>query len=143
MPTIGQEQSPPKLAVPQPSTLAKANARHKVELRNGLQTIVVAEGDTYESLSKELKKKDWELYTYNDFEKGRQPRPNEILYLQHKHKKADKKHLKHVAEDGDTMHYISQRYGLKLKPLLRRNRMNRGEEPSAGQVVYLRNKRPR
>jgi hypothetical protein len=142
MASIGQEPAPKKLK-PQSPPLAKANARHKIEMRNGLRTIVVAEGDTYQSLTKELGMKDWEIYTYNDFAKGRQPRPNEILYLSSKYKKAGKNHKQHVAEDGDTMHYIAQRYALKLNPLLKRNRMKMGDEPAAGQIVYLRNKRPR
>jgi len=112
-------------------------------MRNGLRTVVVTEGDTYESLSKELSLKDWELYTYNDFAKGRQPRVNEIMYLSSKHKKGNKQHKQHVTENGDTMHYISQRYALKLKPLLKRNRMKSGEEPVSGQVIYLRNKKTR
>lgn len=116
---------------------------NQVEMRNGLRTIVVGEGDTYESITKRFKLKDWQLYTYNDFAKGRQPRQNEILYLEAKHRKASLLHTKHVAEDGDTMHYIAQRYGIKLKPLLRRNRMREGEEPAAGQIVYLHHKRPR
>jgi LysM repeat protein len=121
----------------------KKNATHKIEMRNGLRTIVVLEGDTYQSLTKFLKLKDWELYTYNDFGKGRQPRPNEILYIQQKYKKASKLHKQHVTENGDTMHYIAQRYGLRLKQLLQRNRMDAGDEPAEGQIVYLRNKRPR
>jgi len=132
-----------KPAKPASSSLVKANASRKIEMRNGLRTIVVAEGDTYESLTKKLKLKDWELYTYNDFGKGRQPRPNEILYIQAKYKKANRQHKQHVTEDGDTMHYIAQRYGLKLKPLLRRNRMDQGDEPASGQIVYLHHKRPR
>jgi len=128
----------------QPSqVLGKTNARHKIEMRNGLRTVVVHEGDTYESLTKELKLRDWQLYTYNDFEKGRQPRVNEILYLSSKFKKSSRQRKQHVAEFGDTMHYISQRYALKLHPLLRRNRMHEGDEPAEGQIVYLRNKRPR
>ncbi len=126
-----------------PSVLGKTNASHKVVLRNGLRTIVVEEGDTYESITKDLGLKEWELYTYNDFGKGRNPRTNEILYIEPKLKKAGKNHTRHVAEDGDTMHYIAQRYGLKLKPLLKRNRLNEGAEPQAGQIVYLRDKRPR
>ena len=125
------------------SNLQKTSANHKIELRNRLRTIVVAPGDTYESLTAELGLKDWELYTYNDIAKGRQPRVNEIFYIEAKYRKADKRHLKHVAEGDDTMHYIAQRYALKLKPLLRRNRMSYGEEPVKDQVVYLRNKRPR
>lgn len=123
--------------------LGKPSARHKIELRNGLRTVVVREGDSYESLTKEFKLKDWQIYTYNDFEKGRQPRVNEILYLSAKYKKASRQKKQHVADDGDTMHYISQRYAIKLKPLLRRNRMDAGEEPAVGQIVYLRDKRPR
>jgi len=126
------------------SSIAKTtNISRKIELRNGLRSIVVGEGDTYESLTKRFKLKDWQLYTYNDFAKSRQPRPNEILYIQAKYKKASKQHKQHVTENGDTMHYIAQRYGLKLKPLLRRNRMDEGQEPAVGQIVYLHHKRPR
>jgi hypothetical protein len=125
------------------ATLGKTNGKHKIEMRNGLRTIVVEQGDSYESLTKELELKDWELYTYNDFSKGRQPKANEIMYLSSKYKRANKHHKQHVTDEGDTMHYIAQRYALKLKPLLKRNRMKLGDEPATGQIVYLRNKRPR
>ena len=137
---IKKETPAPKISN---APLKKTNLKHKVELRNGLRTVVVLDGDTYESLSNSLHLKDWELYTYNDFAKSRVPRENEILYIEAKHKKADKGHLKHTTDSGDTMHYIAQRYGLRLKPLLRRNRMHEGEEPVKGQIVYLRHKRPR
>lgn len=138
---IKQDSEKPK---PIKSSIAKTtNVSHKIEMRNGLRSIVVGEGDTYESLTKRFKLKDWQIYTYNDFGKGRQPRPNEILYIQAKYKKASKQHKQHVTEAGDTMHYIAQRYGLKLKPLLRRNRMDEGQEPAVGQIVYLHHKKPR
>lgn len=125
------------------SNLGKPNASHKIELRNNLRTIVVSEGDSYESLTRELKLKDWELSSYNDFAKGRQPRLNEILYIESKYRKADRNHKQHVAGQDETMHYLAQRYGLKLKPLLKRNRMKYGNEPVPGQIIYLRNKKPR
>ena len=123
--------------------LGRLNAAHKVVIRNGLRSIVVGPGDTYQSLTKAFRLKSWELYTYNDFSKGRQLQVNEILYIQPKFKKADRRHKTYVAEGDDTMHYISQRFALKLKPLLRRNRMKYGDEPSKGQIIYLRHKRPR
>ncbi len=123
--------------------LVRPSANHKIEMRNGLRTIVVGPGDTYESLTKELGMKNWELSTYNDFSKGREPQENEILYTEAKNKKADRRHKRYVAEEDDTMHYISQKFALKLKPLLRRNRMKYGDEPVAGQVIYLRKKKPR
>ncbi len=127
----------------EPSPLGKTNSRHKIEMRSGLRSVVVEEGDSYQSITKDLALKDWELYTYNDLEKDTKVRVNEILYIEAKYKKSNKTHMQHIAEDGDTMHYISQRYALRMKPLLKRNRMKKGEEPSTGQIVYLRNKRPR
>lgn len=126
-----------------PSNLKKLNAFHKVQLRNGLRSIVVAPGDTYESLTRSLKLKSRDLASYNDFSKGRQPRVNEILYIESKYKKADRRHKTYKAEGDDTMHYISQRFGLKLKPLLRRNHMRYGDEPIKGQTIYLRHRGPR
>ena len=140
--SISHEPKPEMTAIAQPA-LKNQKVKHKVERRNGLRTIAVGEGETYESITSKLNLKDWELYTYNEFAKGREPRQNEILYLEKKHRKADRNHKKYVAEDGDTMHYISQLYGLKMKPLLKRNRMREGDLPVAGQVVYLRDKKPR
>ncbi len=138
---IKQENQEPKKPLNTP--MVQMNASHKIEMRNGLRTMVVEEGDTYESLTKMLKLKDWEIYTYNDFAKGKQPQKNEIIYLESKYRKADRKHKQHIADAGDTMHYIAQRYALRLKPLLRRNRMKQGDEPTEGQIIYLRNKKPR
>lgn len=142
--SISQTYDTPKTSSLGSQVLSKVSSNsHKIQFRNGLRTYVVGEGDSYQSITKNLKLKDWEIYTYNDFGKGRQLKENEIIYIESKHKKADKRQKHHVTEDGDTMHYIAQRYGLKLKPLLRRNRMNFGDEPAAGETVYLRNKRPR
>ena len=125
------------------TSLRKPTAGHKIELRNGLHTTVVNEGDTYQSLTKELKLKDWELAAYNDLDKNRPLRENEIIYIEAKYKKASRAHKKHVVEKGDTMHYIAQKYGLKMSPLLKRNRMKPGDEPAEGQIIYLHKKRPR
>ena len=125
------------------SVVSPQSSKRPTEYRNGLKSIVVQQGDTFESLAKELGMSDWELYSYNDYWKGYRPRPSEILYIEYKPRKADRKHLTHKVDSGDTMHFIAQRYGIKLKPLYKRNRMKKGEEPKVGDVIYLRNKKPR
>lgn len=125
------------------SVLGKPTVNRKIEFRNGLKSYVVSEGENYESITKKLKLKEWQLAEYNDFARGRKLQANEIIYVEPKHKKANRSRKIYVAEDGDTMHFISQKYGLKLKPLLRRNRMKEGDEPASGEDVYLRHKRPR
>lgn len=115
----------------------------KIVLRNDLKTIVVRAGDTMESLAREFDLKPWQMYQYNDYSYGRQPVENEILYLEQKTRKAARGRETHTLEEGETMHYVSQLYGVKLKPLLKRNRLGKDESPAAGTVIYLRNKSPR
>jgi len=114
---------------------------HEVTLRNGLKSVVAREGDTYEMLAEELDMKSWSLNKYNDRPKGYQPMKNEVVYIQAKHRKAQKGKRTHTVEAGETMHYISQMYGIKLNPLYRRNRMKRDEQPRTEEVIYLREKR--
>ena len=115
---------------------------HPVTMRNNLKTVVVNEGDTYEILAQEFGIKAWELYKFNDHPEGYIPLKNEIVYIEAKHRKAGRKGmLTHRVEAGETMHYISQLYGLKLKPLYKRNKMKTGEEPHTEEIIFLRNNR--
>ena len=115
----------------------------KVVLRNGLKSIVVKEGDTFQGIAQEFGLKEWEVYAYNDYKKGKKPRENEILYIESKRRKAEKKHKTHRFEADDTMHYIAQRYGVKLKRLYRLNRLKPGERPEIGSFIFLRKKKPK
>ena len=49
----------------------------------------------------------------------------------------------HTVRKGEKMYDISQKYGIKLKYLYLKNRMEEGQEPKEGQVLYLQNKKPR
>ena len=115
---------------------------HQIILRNDLKTVVANEGDTYEILAQEVGLKAWELYKFNDHPQGYRPLKNEIIYIQAKHRKAGRRGmLTHRVEAGETMHYISQLYGLKLNPLYKRNKMKAGEEPHTEEIIFLRNNR--
>lgn len=109
--------------------------------RNGLKTVVVRAGDTFETIAQEFGLKDWELYSFNDYQKGYRPKPNEIIYIENKKQKASRGEPTHTFEADESMHYISQLYGIKLRPLYRRNDMKFGEQPAPGQVIYLRKKK--
>jgi len=115
---------------------------HQIILRNDLKTVVANEGDTYEILAQEVGLKAWELYKFNDHPVGYRPLKNEIIYIEAKHRKAGRRAmLTHRVEAGETMHYISQLYGLKLTPLYNRNNMKSGEEPHTEEIIFLRNNR--
>lgn len=114
---------------------------HRLINVNHLKAVVANEGDTYEIIAQGFRKKAWEIYDFNDMSEGYRPQKNEVVYIQKKHKKAQKGKDFHRVEAGETMHFISQVYGVRLNMLYKRNKMKPGEEPKTEEVIYLRKKR--
>lgn len=111
---------------------------HKKLKINGLKAVIAHEEDSYELIAKEFGLNSWELYRYNDQVAGYRPVPQEVVYLQRKKRRASKSKPTHMVEAGESLHYISQLYGIRLKPLQRRNHMAQGEIPRPGQIIKLR-----
>lgn len=124
----------------QESLVFNAFQIHQVSLRNGIKSVVAIEGDTYGLIAQEFGLKEWELIKFNDQPVGYVPQVNEVVYIKSKKYRSSKSKMYHKAAGDDTMHYISQLYGIKLKPLLNRNLMKPGEEPFPGQNIWLRKK---
>lgn len=113
-----------------------------VFIRNRVKYIVAKDGDTFESLARELDLMPWQLYRYNDLTRDSAIRAGQELYIQPKRWKAERSNPVHTVEPGESMYKISQMYGVKLKALYRKNRMNPGDEPEVGQLIYLRKRKP-
>jgi LysM repeat protein len=116
---------------------------HSVQNRNRIDYIIVKEGDTYESLTEELELMPWEIRKYNELEKDAKLRPGQIIYLQPKRNKAARGYDVHIVKEGDTMHSISQMYGVKMEKLYQKNHIDEGEEPEPGTKIYLRKDKPK
>lgn len=127
----------------QSTELINPYQNRKTVFRNGLKSVVVQAGDTPEKIADEFSLKAWELYKYNDLPYSHRLQVNEILYIVPKHNKALQAFKTHQIEAGESMHYISQRYGIRLKKLYRLNRLKYGELPKVGTVLYLRDRAPR
>lgn len=80
------------------------------------------------------------LMKYNELEDSKLAK-NDIIFLEGKNSSGNKGTYK--AAPGETMHDIAQKFGIKLKKLYAKNRMNPDEEPRAGQTIYLQSKKPR
>lgn len=114
----------------------------RVMENNSLKYIIVKDGDTKEKLENEFQLLRWELPKYNDLNNDFQLVPGQILYLQPKKDKAETGKDFHTVISGDTMHSISQYYGVKLKSIYEMNRLEEGVEPTVGQKIWLRGNKP-
>jgi LysM repeat protein len=115
--------------------------KRRILVRNRIIYIIVKEGDTYQSLDKELDLMPFELAKYNEIPRDSKLHAGQVLYLQPKRNKASVEYRFHTVEEGETMYQISQMYGIKLHKLLQMNLMQPGDEPEAGDVINLRKKK--
>lgn len=123
-------------------TSESANLQRQRYLRNEIRYIWVKPGDTYKLLERITLLRERQLQKYNDLPKGAKLKVGERLYLQPKRNKNSEKDY-HVVAKGETLRWISQEYGVKLKKLLQYNELSYGEEPAPGQKVWLRKRRAR
>jgi hypothetical protein len=119
------------------SLLINPYSSRKITLHNGIKTALVREGDTFEILAQEFGLKEWELSRFNDFPEGYHPMPGEIIYLQNKKGRAHGMNKLHVVKEGESMHYISQLFGIRLTAMYRLNHLSYGEPIHVGQVLKL------
>ena len=112
--------------------------RHIVYDNNGVDCIVVREGDTYGSIADEFDIFEKKLRKYNDDLHGNQLRVGKALYLKAKKNKADKDNQTYTVKAGDTMHAISQKFAIKVEKLYKLNNMDFKDGAKVGQQLKLR-----
>ena len=111
-----------------------------VEKRNNAKSFFAKDGDTYEQIAAEFSLKEWEIYKYNDVEKGAIPEVGSIVFLQSKKGSAPRGNEFHIMKRGESLWSVAQWYGVRMSALYRLNRMSKGEEPKPGQQISLRKK---
>ena len=110
----------------------------KIFKNNGKKLIVIEKGDTFYGLAEEFEIYSWQFYSYNELEKDHMLKIDEIIYLEKKKRKADKKYNFHVVKSGETMHKLSQLYGVRLKRLYKMNNLSVGVQVAVGTKIRLR-----
>jgi LysM repeat protein len=104
---------------------------------NNIKFVIAKEGDTYFKIANEFELGLWQIYKYNDLSKKDVLQEGDVIYLQPKRNKA--KNEFHRVTEGETMHSISQKYGIKLKKLYKLNNITPGTgEPEPGTMINLR-----
>jgi len=115
--------------------------KRKIYSRNRIEYIIAKEGDSFEKLAKELNLLSWELARYNDLNKDGKIKAGMELYIQPKRSQAEVTQHYHFVERNESMHQISQKYGIKLSSLFKLNRMQEDSIPEFGIKLNLRKKK--
>ena len=116
----------------------ETGGRRTIYKSNSLLYVFGNTGDTFKSLGKEVGVSRRKLIKYNDLYKDYNIKAGDILYLEKKHNKASKEHPEHTVKAGESKHSISQKYGIKLDKLYKRNRQYSERGIKIGDIIELR-----
>ena len=106
--------------------------------QNGVPFIYASADDTYQSIAHSNNLFLKELLRFNDLEKEVDVVPGTVIYLQKKKNQATKGLEMHVIEKGETLRGISQRYGVRVKSLMKINSLKNPDMIREGDIIKLR-----
>ncbi len=122
--------------------------QHQLHLINGLDCVMARLGDTWDSLSKELKQRGIrisarKLRKYNEApSKDFFPPVGTPIFLKKKLKHADRKTYPkdywHHIRQGESMYTIAQQYGIRMKYLYKMNFRSADYVPETGDLLRVR-----
>lgn len=107
-------------------------------LYNGIKTVIVHPNDDLPTLSQQYQVSVKRLAKYNNIAPDATLKTGSKIYLQPKKGKGTNK--VYEVKPGETMWSISQKQGIKLKALHKKNHMMEGEEPAIGAMLCMKKK---
>lgn len=98
---------------------------HPIHIFNKNYYLIARKGDTFKSIGEETELSYRKIAKYNERDKKDPLMEGEIIYLKKKQKKAPKQYKNHlhVVQPGESMYSISQRYGMRMKYLYKKNKL--------------------
>ena len=131
----GEEQGFNKLVIPSKREITEQEpAFVEKDKINGVNCVLVKPGNTFYGLSREYEIPIEDLKKFNDFPDDHILKAGEYIFLQEKKERyEDQKY--HEVRKGETLHSISQKYGIKLRSLIEKNGLR--YEVSEGMQLVL------
>ena len=102
---------------------------------NGIKTVISQPNELPLDLAYKYDISLKQLLRYNDLEETEIIPPGSKIYLQPKKRKGDEKY--HKVEDGETIRSISQKHGIRMNSIYKKNLMEIGQEPAVGEILCL------
>ncbi len=121
--------------------LIAGNLEHSnIVMVNDAKMVIASEGDTPLSLSYKTGFSVRSILKSNEFLNHPDQKIPAMtrVYLQPKRNNYRGRLKWHYIKKGETMFYVSQLYGVKLKKLYRKNKMEPGTQPAIGEKIMLR-----
>ena len=118
--------------------VGKAYDGRYVRENNGVKFIYAKKGDNVYKLADEMEIYDYQLVKYNNLGKRRTFKEDEIVYIEPKRRKAQRRYKYHTIQKGETLSYVSRLYAVKLESIFKMNDMDENTVLHVGDNIRLR-----
>ena len=96
------------------------------------------EGDTFESVGEIFDISPKMLRKFNDVAKDAKLSKGDIVYIERKKTQWLGNVMQHKVVRDENLYSLSQSYGIRLKSLVKLNRMREGEDVKKGDIIRLK-----
>ena len=111
---------------------------HQPLLVNDQRCVRLREGETFKDIAREYGIQLSLLRRFNEADRKFVPPVGTLVYLERKKSRADREHRTYVVKKGDSLWSISQQFGVRMKPLARRNLISDENPLTVGMTLLLR-----
>lgn len=117
--------------------IANAVRNYAVEI-NGIHCAVIQPGENLASISRKYDISSVELLKFNELSNERQAKEGTIIFLNKKKKKYEGPQDVYIAREGETLHDVSQMFGIRLSQLAKINHTGEYVRLVKGSRVHLK-----
>ena len=110
---------------------------YEIYSNNGSRFVVAREGDDLSKISWLFGISERKLRRYNDLTPMQNIAAGNMVFIQPKNTRSDSGVVMHTVKEGDTLHSISQQYGIKMKSLASLNKLTVNTKLLPGQQIKL------
>ena len=116
------------------------NSHHgyNVYQTNGAYYVIAKGNDSYDSIGKLFEMSASTLRRFNDVGASTMLSEGDIVYIERKQARWQGSNIQHTVTAGETMHTISQVYGVRINHLAKLNRIRPSDPLTEGQLLRLR-----
>jgi LysM repeat protein len=136
--TIFEEKKTEVVSQPTIKTISAKTLDKRIVKINKKKAIQLNKNESLPLLANALHISEQQLMLYNDVQNSTSLKAGDYLFLQKKMKK--NKEGKYTVKKEDNIWKIAQKKGIQLASLLKRNKLNAGEEPAPKSVLVLKGK---
>ncbi|HBJ76800.1 MAG TPA: N-acetylmuramoyl-L-alanine amidase [Porphyromonadaceae bacterium] len=116
----------------------KETGIYPIVIINKLECVLAHQGDKLTTIANAVDVDVKDLAKYNEVSTSYVPQKNEPIFLEKKRRTTNSASKAHIVRQGESMHSISQMYGIRIKSLCKLNEVQENYTPKLNEVLRLR-----